>query len=343
VNLTDPTGRLSFNPLDWAKSAVNAVYDVGKAVYNAGKAAYNAVRSAASWANRAASDAAKKIGSSVSNAAKSVGRTMSKLTSAYLSHCSTVLMVTKEILSNPGKYLGVAASSFQGFCVGFTQGVGNFVTSTVKGIGDLATGKIGVSQFLSGMKDSLVSTGKAIGNINLAVTDPYAYGRSIGQITGSIEAGLAFSAACSYVVKNFISPAISRAAAWVKAKVASSPTLSAIAERLAGEGGFIRNPFGSKGGPLHQGKIMERIDELVDQDYIHKAGGSLKEEVITIDDGFKSSRRPDITMLDPEGNIYYENVGRATKSGLPVAREVRAIQNIEKTTGVPVQYTPYNR
>jgi RHS repeat-associated protein len=101
---------------------------------------------------------------------------------------------------------------------------------------------------------------------------------------------------------------------------------------------------GSRGGDAHQGTIERRIRELEAEGKEHIGGGSRKEEVIDTPTGEKSCRRPDITMQDPDtGDIHRENVGKSTKSGQPIARERRALDDIEAATGSRPCYTPYAR
>lgn len=42
-------------------------------------------------------------------------------------------------------------------------------------------------------------------------------------------------------------------------------------------------------------------------------------------------------------NRNNENVGRANQSGTPVARERRALEDIERATGIRPVFTPYGR
>ena len=103
------------------------------------------------------------------------------------------------------------------------------------------------------------------------------------------------------------------------------------------------NPHGSRGGPEHRGTIDRRIDELKADGHTHLGGGNLKEELIRTPGGCKTCRRPDITTRAPDGSIYRENVGRSTQSGNPIARERRALDDIEAATGTRPGYTPYDR
>jgi RHS repeat-associated protein len=105
------------------------------------------------------------------------------------------------------------------------------------------------------------------------------------------------------------------------------------------------NPGGSRGGPAHRQKIDDRIDELLEQGYTDPEGGTWGKErtIIIPEGGTKTMRRPDITMVDPEGNLYFENVGRSKRDGSPIAREVKALDDIELATGIRPVYTPYDR
>jgi hypothetical protein len=106
---------------------------------------------------------------------------------------------------------------------------------------------------------------------------------------------------------------------------------------------------GAKRGPkpwpkgAHNEKIKARIEELKGQGHSHVAGGSRPEEVIKTLGGHKSKRRPDITTQRPDGSMHRENVGRTTRSGQPIPREVRALDDIERALGERPTFTPYDR
>lgn len=104
--------------------------------------------------------------------------------------------------------------------------------------------------------------------------------------------------------------------------------------------GKAPNPYGSRGGPKHQDTVNKRINELEAGGHTHVGGGSKPEITVRTPKGQK--RRPDITTTDPQGNIYHENVGRTNKNGDPVARERRALDDIEQATGRRPGYTPYD-
>jgi hypothetical protein len=101
------------------------------------------------------------------------------------------------------------------------------------------------------------------------------------------------------------------------------------------------NPDGSKGGAAHQEKIKERIEALKGQGKTHDGGGDKPEERVDTPGGEKGSRRPDITMTNPDGSKYRENVGRQNQDGTPVARERRAQDDIRGATG-QCAFTAYN-
>jgi RHS repeat-associated protein/uncharacterized repeat protein (TIGR02543 family) len=103
------------------------------------------------------------------------------------------------------------------------------------------------------------------------------------------------------------------------------------------------NPDGSRGGQAHRDTIERRIEELKDQGHEHLNGGKLPEEIIRTPGGNKTYRRPDITTEAPDGSVYRENVGRSNANGSEVARERRALDDIEGATGQRPSYTPYDR
>ena len=105
---------------------------------------------------------------------------------------------------------------------------------------------------------------------------------------------------------------------------------------------IVPNPYGSRGGPAHQAKVKQRIEELKRQGHEHLAGGELSEEIVKVKDGQKSYRRPDITTADSDGNIHRENVGLQNKKGEPLSREKKALDDIERATGSRPGFTPYN-
>ena len=96
------------------------------------------------------------------------------------------------------------------------------------------------------------------------------------------------------------------------------------------------NPYGKKGGPAHQAKIAEMEKKLSQRGY-----NLIKEEVrIDISNGYKSRRYADFAVSKNNKTIYVQ-VGKQTKSGMPVIRERRAISDIE-SEGNTVWFFAYN-
>ncbi|RKH66914.1 RHS repeat protein [Corallococcus interemptor] len=97
-------------------------------------------------------------------------------------------------------------------------------------------------------------------------------------------------------------------------------------------------------GP-HNQTIQRRIDELkkdLGPDWEHVGGGELTEVSYDTPGGEKSFRRMDITFKNRlTGEVYNENVGRQTSTGLPMPREQDALDDMEGTTGVRPAFTPY--
>ena len=100
-------------------------------------------------------------------------------------------------------------------------------------------------------------------------------------------------------------------------------------------GKMYPNSGGRHGGTLHRALI----DSLR---YLFKAFGydvSTKEERVYYD-GSKY-RYPDLIVRKDDEVVAYIQVGKSTQSGDPVARESRAIMDLEKT-GIPVLFYPYD-
>lgn len=73
---------------------------------------------------------------------------------------------------------------------------------------------------------------------------------------------------------------------------------------------------------------------------IEAGGGVLPERAVQTPGGTKSIRYPDIISRDPQGQIHYHNVGVSNKNGTPVSREVQAINDLLKATGIRPTYVP---
>lgn len=99
------------------------------------------------------------------------------------------------------------------------------------------------------------------------------------------------------------------------------------------------SPNGRKGGDAHQAKVEEVAAEVEDRGLKAK-----KEQVVETPEGSKSKRFVDVAGIDESTKKIEEmhQVGRQTKSGQPVAREKKAMDDIEKATGKRPKFHPYN-
>ncbi|MEW6555021.1 MAG: RHS repeat-associated core domain-containing protein [Actinomycetota bacterium] len=141
--------------------------------------------------------------------------------------------------SNLWEGIKKAPAAAKGFVVGLGKGAYNTVKGTATGIYDLATGKISLSEFFSGIKQGFVDSWNKITDFELAARDPYAYAMGIGEITGSIETGIAMSAGLKYLWSNYASPALSKAWAAISDKFSGSALGSRLTSAFSGEGGYI--------------------------------------------------------------------------------------------------------
>ena len=81
----------------------------------------------------------------------------------------------------------------------------------------------------------------------------------------------------------------------------------------------------------HNKAIREWGQEIINcfgNNAIIAGGGVAKEILLTILNGHKTGRRPDIIWKDNLGNINYGNVGRTNRKGRPVKREIEAMQDL---------------
>jgi RHS repeat-associated protein len=100
------------------------------------------------------------------------------------------------------------------------------------------------------------------------------------------------------------------------------------------------NPYGKKGGPAHQNKVNEVAADIKDRGL--KVG---KEHMVPTPGGHKEKRFVDVVAIDPgtKNVVEMHQVGRQTKGGNPVSREVKALDDIQKSTGVRPTYHSYDR
>ena len=105
---------------------------------------------------------------------------------------------------------------------------------------------------------------------------------------------------------------------------------------------MLRNPGGRHGGFEHRRKVAERAKQLEAEGYeMTGGGGRLPERAVITPEGKR--RYPDISAKEPAGRPYYENIGRTTKSGEPVARERKALDDIRRSSGAESGFIPYDR
>jgi RHS repeat-associated protein len=106
--------------------------------------------------------------------------------------------------------------------------------------------------------------------------------------------------------------------------------------------GLLTNPFGKKGGPLHQAKVAQ-----VEAEVEARGLKAVRELKVDTPSGSKSARYVDVAGVDANGNVVeMHQVGRQTGGGQPVSRERQALDDIQKAPGNPTgqrpTFHPYN-
>lgn len=104
---------------------------------------------------------------------------------------------------------------------------------------------------------------------------------------------------------------------------------------------FIPSPNGKKGGLAHQDLVRQVADD------IRSRGLKPQEEYrILTPGGRKNSRFVDVVGINSNDEVVeMHQIGKMTKSGLPVSRERRAIEDIDMfrpRASTNTQFHPYN-
>jgi hypothetical protein len=102
---------------------------------------------------------------------------------------------------------------------------------------------------------------------------------------------------------------------------------------------FVPNPYGKLGGPAHRATVADTIAGI-------EARGLRAETEFRVltPNGSRGSRFVDIVAYDRAGNIVaYYQVGKQTGAGLPIAREVDALNDLEAVLGIRPKFVPYNK
>ena len=94
--------------------------------------------------------------------------------------------------------------------------------------------------------------------------------------------------------------------------------------------------WGRLGGPAHRAEIARQESALEEQGY--KVD---REAYIKTPGGAKSGRFADLRGVK-DGETVYVQVGRQNQDGIPVSREVQAMDDIEGETGIRPTFVPYS-
>jgi RHS repeat-associated protein len=100
---------------------------------------------------------------------------------------------------------------------------------------------------------------------------------------------------------------------------------------------------GKRGNSAHRRVVGERERQIKQDhpDWGHVGGGSLPENRVDTNGGLRPYRYPDLEFSKPDGSLVYEQVGRINMSGIPVSRELDAIEDLMGPAS-DVNFTPYN-
>lgn len=99
----------------------------------------------------------------------------------------------------------------------------------------------------------------------------------------------------------------------------------------------IPNPYGRKGGLKHQQKVKEVATDIKDRGFL-----PVLEKFLRLFSG--KGKYMDVVALDENNNqvIEIHQVGKITKSGIPVIRERKTIKEVEEGYGIKPEFHSYN-
>jgi RHS repeat-associated protein len=101
----------------------------------------------------------------------------------------------------------------------------------------------------------------------------------------------------------------------------------------------VPNPNGRKGGAEHQAVVDE-----VEADIEARGLKPEREVHVRTPGGDKENRFADVGARDANGDLVeLHQVGKEKKNGEPISREQKAINDINRATGLDTQFHPYNR
>ena len=95
------------------------------------------------------------------------------------------------------------------------------------------------------------------------------------------------------------------------------------------------NPGGRHGGEAHRSKVASIKNDLT------KKGWDVSINESRVNVGGGKYRYPDIVATKGGVTRYYQ-VGKATKAGAPIARELRALKDLGRVSGVKTYFVRYN-
>ena len=120
--------------------------------------------------------------------------------------------------------------------------------------------------------------------------------------------------------------------------LAGPPGIKAPPATKVGQSTRPTNPDGRKGGMAHQAKVKEVVADV-------EARGlkAEREHMVVTPAGTKPKRFVDVAGVNPATGQVEEmhQVGRQTKSGASVAREKRALDDVQKAKGTRPKFHPY--
>jgi RHS repeat-associated protein len=181
-------------------------------------------------------------------------------------------------------------------------------------VGTTLLGGYGAARLVGGLTERAIVRAAAgwAGNTGSMILSDWAHAAAYGMPYGASDAARA-------ALVNALVGGAGAAAERCALRLFGMP----FAAKAADDVRFVPNPWGRLGSPAHRARIDETEARFADRGWDVVAGGSLPEVKF-------GSRFPDLVMERGGKRIAFQ-IGRTTKSGIPVARERRALADLRAT------------
>jgi RHS repeat-associated protein len=159
----------------------------------------------------------------------------------------------------------------------------------------------------------------------------------VGTVAGIVAPGGGYGVGAKYVVKALKGKATKTVVNQGVQQTVDQGVKQTVNQTVKNTSKKVPNPNGKKGGEKHQKKVEEVEKNIASRGLTPK-----REHMIKTPGGNKSKRFVDVVAMKGKKVVEMHQVGKQNKNGMPVSRERKALNDIQKATGKRPTYHPYN-